>query len=59
MAPKPPKRSGHPGKAVAALCHAGAGFGRRGDRPVPTIRPRIVMDGAERRVLMPGDPGYF
>jgi len=29
------------------------------DRPVPTIRPRIVMDGAERRVLMPGDPGYF
>jgi 8-oxo-dGTP pyrophosphatase MutT (NUDIX family) len=28
-------------------------------RPVPTIRPRIVMDGAERRVLMPGDPGYF
>jgi 8-oxo-dGTP pyrophosphatase MutT (NUDIX family) len=29
------------------------------DRPVPTIRPRVVMDGAERRVLMPGDPGYF
>jgi hypothetical protein len=29
------------------------------DRAVPTIRPRIVMDGAERRVLMPGDPGYF
>jgi hypothetical protein len=29
------------------------------DRPVPTIRPRIVMEGIERTVLMPGDPGYF
>jgi 8-oxo-dGTP pyrophosphatase MutT (NUDIX family) len=29
------------------------------DRPVPTIRPRIVMHGTERTVLMPGDPGYF
>jgi 8-oxo-dGTP pyrophosphatase MutT (NUDIX family) len=29
------------------------------DRPVPTIRPRIVVDGADRKVLMPGDPGYF
>ncbi len=29
------------------------------DRPVPTIRPRIVMEGTERTVLMPGDPGYF
>jgi 8-oxo-dGTP pyrophosphatase MutT (NUDIX family) len=29
------------------------------DRPVPTIRPRIVMDTGARRVLMPGDPGYF
>jgi 8-oxo-dGTP pyrophosphatase MutT (NUDIX family) len=29
------------------------------DRVVTTIRPRIVMDGEERRVLMPGDPGYF
>jgi 8-oxo-dGTP pyrophosphatase MutT (NUDIX family) len=29
------------------------------DRPVPTIRPRIVMEGSERKVLMPDDPGYF
>jgi 8-oxo-dGTP pyrophosphatase MutT (NUDIX family) len=29
------------------------------DRPVPTIRPRIVMEGGQRRILMPGDPGYF
>jgi 8-oxo-dGTP pyrophosphatase MutT (NUDIX family) len=29
------------------------------DRPVPTIRPRVIMEGSERKVLMPGDPGYF
>ncbi len=29
------------------------------DRAVTTIRPRIVMEGDARRVLMPGDPGYF
>jgi 8-oxo-dGTP pyrophosphatase MutT (NUDIX family) len=29
------------------------------DRPVPTIRPRIVMEGTESKVLMPGDAGYF
>jgi 8-oxo-dGTP pyrophosphatase MutT (NUDIX family) len=29
------------------------------DRVVTTIRPRIVMDGDQRKVLMPGDPGYF
>ena len=29
------------------------------DREVSTIRPRIVMEGSERKVLMPGDPGYF
>jgi 8-oxo-dGTP pyrophosphatase MutT (NUDIX family) len=29
------------------------------DSEVPTIRPRIVMDGDQRRVLMPGDPGYW
>jgi 8-oxo-dGTP pyrophosphatase MutT (NUDIX family) len=28
-------------------------------REVRTIRPRIVMAGGERTVLMPGDPGYF
>jgi 8-oxo-dGTP pyrophosphatase MutT (NUDIX family) len=29
------------------------------DREVPTIRPRVVMNGDQRTVLMPGDPGYF
>jgi 8-oxo-dGTP pyrophosphatase MutT (NUDIX family) len=29
------------------------------DRDVPTIRPRVIMEGDQRRVLMPGDPGYF
>jgi 8-oxo-dGTP pyrophosphatase MutT (NUDIX family) len=29
------------------------------DREVRTIRPRIVMEGDQRKVLMPGDPGYF
>jgi len=29
------------------------------DRPVTTIRPRIVTDGGQRKILMPGDPGYF
>ena len=29
------------------------------DREVPTIRPRVIMEGDKRRVLMPGDPGYF
>ena len=29
------------------------------DRVVTTIRPRIVMVGDQRRVLMPGDAGYF
>jgi 8-oxo-dGTP pyrophosphatase MutT (NUDIX family) len=28
-------------------------------REVRTIRPRIIMDGDQRKVLMPGDPGYF
>ena len=36
-----------------------AALDRLRDRPVPTIRPRIVMNGPERTVLMPGDPGYF
>jgi 8-oxo-dGTP pyrophosphatase MutT (NUDIX family) len=29
------------------------------DRHVPTIRPRVITEGGKRRVLMPGDPGYF
>jgi hypothetical protein len=26
---------------------------------VTTIRPRVIMEGDQRRVLMPGDPGYY
>ena len=29
------------------------------DREVRTIRPRVIMENGERKVLMPGDPGYF
>ena len=29
------------------------------DRVVTTIRPRVIMEGDQRKVLMPGDPGYF
>jgi len=29
------------------------------DREVPTIRPRVIMQDGKRRILMPGDPGYF
>jgi 8-oxo-dGTP pyrophosphatase MutT (NUDIX family) len=32
---------------------------RLGDRVVTTIRPRILIEGHQRRVLMPGDPEYF
>ncbi|MGH7276339.1 MAG: NUDIX hydrolase [Candidatus Rokuibacteriota bacterium] len=28
-------------------------------RSVPTIMPRVIGEGAARRVLLPGDPGYF
>lgn len=28
-------------------------------RDVPTIRPRVIVEGDTRRVLMPGDPGWF
>ena len=26
---------------------------------ITTIRPRVIMEGGVRRVLMPGDPGYY
>jgi 8-oxo-dGTP pyrophosphatase MutT (NUDIX family) len=29
------------------------------DRVVTTIRPRVIMEGETRKILMPGDPGYF
>ena len=28
-------------------------------RDIPTIRPRVIFENGQRRVLMPGDPGYF
>lgn len=28
-------------------------------RRVETIRPRVIGEGASRKILMPGDPGYF
>ena len=28
-------------------------------REVPVIRPRVIMEGDTRRVLMPGDPGWY
>jgi 8-oxo-dGTP pyrophosphatase MutT (NUDIX family) len=36
--------------------HVLARLGRRG---VPAIRPRVIQDGDDRRVLLPGDPGYY
>ncbi|HEU4370421.1 MAG TPA: NUDIX hydrolase [Methylomirabilota bacterium] len=41
---------------AASTAHA---LDRLRDRAVPTIRPRVVMDGDQRTILMPGDPGYF
>ena len=38
---------------------AAAALGRLAGRSVETIRPRVLEDGGGRRVLMPGDPGYF
>jgi len=28
-------------------------------RPVPTIRPRVIEEGLDRRVLLPGDAGWY
>jgi len=38
---------------------AAAALGRLAGRSVETIRPRVLEEGGRRRVLMPGDPGYF
>jgi len=38
---------------------AAEALGRLVGRSVPTIRPRVLEEGGKRRVLMPGDPGYF
>jgi hypothetical protein len=29
------------------------------NREVRTIRPRVIVENGQRRVLMPGEPGYF
>ena len=45
-----------------ALCEGSSVEGvleRLDTREVPTIRPRVIMEGDTRRVLMPGDPGYY
>jgi 8-oxo-dGTP pyrophosphatase MutT (NUDIX family) len=34
-------------------------LGRLEGRTVTTIRPRVVMENGVRRVLMPGDPGWY
>jgi 8-oxo-dGTP pyrophosphatase MutT (NUDIX family) len=36
-----------------------AALSRLAGRAVVTIRPRVLEAGGTRRVLMPGDPGYF
>jgi len=36
-----------------------AALERMRGRQVRTILPRVIMEGDERRVLLPGDPGYF
>jgi 8-oxo-dGTP pyrophosphatase MutT (NUDIX family) len=38
---------------------AAEALGRLAGRSVETIRPRVLEEGGRRRVLMPGDPGYF
>ncbi len=38
---------------------AAEALGRLVGRSVPTIRPRVLEEGGTRRVLMPGDPGYY
>lgn len=38
--------------SLAELLH------RLGNRPVPTIRPRLVRHGETERPLLPGDPGW-
>jgi 8-oxo-dGTP pyrophosphatase MutT (NUDIX family) len=38
---------------------AAEALARLHDRRVQTIMPRVIGEGATRKVLMPGDPGYF
>lgn len=36
-----------------------AALDRLSKREIRTILPRVIMEGDKRRILMPGDPGYF
>jgi hypothetical protein len=36
-----------------------AALDRMRGRQVRTILPRVIMEGDKRRVLLPGDPGYY
>ena len=36
-----------------------AAFERLNGREIRTILPRVIMEGDQRRVLLPGEPGYF
>jgi 8-oxo-dGTP pyrophosphatase MutT (NUDIX family) len=36
-----------------------AALDRLSQREIRTILPRVIMEGDKRRILMPGDPGYF
>jgi len=38
---------------------AAEALGRLRGRRVETIRPRVIGEGESRKILMPGDPGYF
>ncbi len=37
---------------------AAEALGRLVGRPVPTIRPRLVVEGGRPRAILPGEPGY-
>jgi 8-oxo-dGTP pyrophosphatase MutT (NUDIX family) len=43
---------------IGAMSAAEA-VGKVTGRDVKTIRPRVVMENGERRILMPGDAGYY
>jgi len=46
-------------RILAAASSMEAALGSLAGRHVTPIRPRVLMEGGKRRVLLPGDPGYF
>jgi len=36
-----------------------AALARLGERDVRPILPRVIIEGEKRRVLLPGEPGYY